>query len=1386
MGTLSKTFILFGILSSAFLEQIGALKLRRALTYDDYSNKTAMQYSGYSEPRDKIPRNLMNLGLTYSKQDGFGYSSGGSNAGNGDTVFPGIPPKDSPQAVMGIVNKLLADPGMRACDSNLYDQQCVIARKQLEEYMFRILQTMEYSMPSAFTNLIELFRRLRLAEMQVQSLNLTLNGDGVTPGLVKKMDILNTVNSQEEARMDAAYQNVQDVVSQRRDLMYREQYRLTQLDKNAERTLKDVSSQLVRVNTAKANIALSKVRRDMANAITDTASQAEKVGADWSEGLNELEARYRDWYDDTTSVIGVETDAAKAGTDDAKTLSRLMRATLDVVGKEAALVAQNEQRDWQGNADRMLREAATSESKAFNDKHYQVAMDTVNQTFGDLFQTMNTAAFNRETPMRNVKNLADSLVPWLKAELKSAMSDVFDAAGSLFKTGDSKAKFLAQMAADIGKLVADQKLKAQTGADLGNDAIRQLQVEYDYAIGKAADAANQTASQVKSDVSKLIGDYGNELSTMSSDSSQTASDMKDSASAKTADLSAQAGSTSLASADSLSSGTDAASTSGALNNAQLKSVLDTAVSTLETHADALNAALVDSKSTVGEISASTGADTANMVGNLQDQISGSTSEFGVQTQQVQVNLEDYMKAFLGDTMTNAQAFSGTNTDASNAIGAMNEYASNVNTRIADLGSQIQSAALAMNESIANLDATLPSEPALMNSSVDSANSVLSSGVTSQVDEYMTMLANALSGTNSSLMDQLGVVQYAVNAQLEDAQDTIGGMQVNQSALVSEMAHILGQLTDLPVPGTEGSAKILLNKQMGLATVSLIQTLRNQTKMFSNKASGLQSDVRNLVQNKTDQLVHAISESANSLSQTLGTSRDSILNLSTLTHDVLNEIVLRTNQSKLRFDDFGFRVNSSQSGLVNVGQRARDLLVNTQSRIQDITNRVIQVLTEKTHYAVNATDSAKNNSWAVVDSAIEKVQQGPQTLSHFAANGTVNVDDFKAFIDSQAQSFHNRIADALHALGTTILRRKAAIEHQFVRSSMNLTQSEWKLFDILTGVSKSLTRDANSSDDQWSQAQARLDQHRSMVASQLAKLTNKMNANYAKLQLIARKHQLGVDQKLAKYLASLGSDLSQSDANLSAAFDFFKGSADSSTAWTNNAKRAYSISGMLRNLSLRNQGRLQGLLEKVTSGQMSFQDALAEARKIDLDGIQSANDAVSLLMGSMIDYQQALYRAFGDSGDRLNASVVAINHILDTRAPDVLINVGVVSNASDSLAQHLNDFLTYSQSQLAQDSLTVADIQTAMEQNRTAVNLLIGDIKSRIDTIEGEMKANELDYENWIDGVIADELQKADTKGRQLQQKLGVSPSSFVQDLNAVHPYKLQLELEEIRRRAQRT
>ena len=55
--------------------------------------------------------------------------------------------------------------------------------------------------------------------------------------------------------------------------------------------------------------------------------------------------------------------------------------------------------------------------------------------------------------------------------------------------------------------------------------------------------------------------------------------------------------------------------------------------------------------------------------------------------------------------------------------------------------------------------------------------------------------------------------------------------------------------------------------------------------------------------------------------------------------------------------------------------------------------------------------------------------------------------------------------------------------------------------------------------------------------------------------------------------------------------------------------------------------------------------------------------------------------------------------------------------------------------------------------------MLGDIKNKLESFEGDIKSNQLDYETWINSVIADELGKEKLKEQELKSKLNITEAS---------------------------
>jgi hypothetical protein len=669
---------------------------------------------------------------------------------------------------------------------------------------------------------------------------------------------------------------------------------------------------------------------------------------------------------------------------------------------------------------------------------------------------------------------------------------------------------------------------------------------------------------------------------------------------------------------------------------------------------------------------------------------------------------------------------------------------------------------------------------LVNSTLSSARSSLNGSLAAGVFQSTQNLRSLVHSAERSLSDQIdGLLRLIV----ERVQR---GNRVDPGTLdyVRKAYSILQAIRSLSLQDTGSQERNLLNAQKNAATANIVKRVRNNLAGFLSKALGIQDDMSEVIQARNDKEASLIAVLAASLADELNRRRSNLTSLANGADTIIANVSESVGNSRFNFEKFNQRINTSETDLYSLSERAYKLMLETQTKTADMISRINTVLADRVEAAANRTAEVSADTQRRIESSVDEVKNSPNTVTQFVTNGSDRLLAFRDVLQQQAEKLHQMTVEMLTSAGVTINDIKAAASSAILRGDLSLSESEESVFNVLLGISDSLGSGSNTSDNLWTRATAELDEHRAEVAQQLSKLNERFIANKGKLELMAAKKDLIVNKKLAKFLDSLGADLSSEDVNLNSASQKFK-AALNGESWTDNSKQVYSVSGMLRNLSLKNQGRLQGLLERVVSGHMTFSDALREARKIDLGSIQSSSDAAGYLVGSMIDYQQSLYRAFGDANQRLNATVANISTYIDSRGPGLLFNLDDVSNSSARLDAQVTAFSNQTATVLAENLDEIALLQDQIEQNQTAINLLIGDLRNRIDQLEGEMKTNQLNYETWIDSVIAEELSKAEQKGQALKRKLDVtdSPTSSLAQIDRPDEIaELTMELKEVVRR----
>ena len=1301
------------------------------------------------------PANLMALGETYSKESGFGYSDTRNNTSK-TPVYLGTPPKDTPRAILEIVSNLMSSPGLQSCSSDIDAPGCAVARELLEKQMYAILETMVYTTPERLTNIRSLFRKLDLAERQLAKMRATVLGEGSIPGLQKNIALLGDSITQFDAKAEGAYGNIIKVMSDRRALMESEKTRLSDLEKNAKSTLEQYSKRLIAANARKAAARLNSVMKSIGKSLSDFGNQANYMSSDWSSGLDELDRGYTTWLNDTTTLLDLERGVADTARDDARVLSKSMNSTAKISSQQVLAAAASEQGTWQRLADASLKTAAKTKQKRTEDKSQEI-LQAVNSTIGELVQEMNGFEFKRYPVSKQLRLAVDSFIPWGSARVKAAVSDSLDEASSLSK--NLKSIYLSQKIDEISKSISDQTSQVLAQGQMVKDSIAATSLNMGQTVSAAATAAAEDVGQIKSDAEKSVSRFGDELQSTGQSMRENADSIKDSGMSGVASIQIDSAESMLAGANGLVDATDSVLTGSALNNAKLKSITDAVSHTLSGSSRTLTAALMDERDTLNEITAATSADTLAQMDSLT-------------VKPVVLDIPSAGTDLSKTIQENQREYSNSVVDGQEAISRVSTVSKSLQAQLTSAASGISESSQDDKSTVSRLLSSMATQESMVNSSIAGAQSVLASQLS--LLRNPSELFKQVEGLSQALKDDIRAVLKVIGEKIQDSKFSVADTKVK---LIDDVAQLGVLLNAIDPRADSGAYSNAVKSEKNLEAIEFIRKVRNISQYISGKFGAVESDIDAQIRAKSGSVESEISKSGNSVLSRLEKDQEQLLSQSNDTDSLLERVSVNTGTVEREFEKFNQRINTSRTDLGTISDGAASLLYQTNQDVSSILGRVLQGLAQQVSHVKTVSTNASVESESRIDRAIQSVDESSEVTSDYASDASVQFKSAQDMIQQESENHHQRMLQAIKSVDRTVTDIRRSLLFAIASDRSAVSEAQIQVLKALSGL-------PDGTDGLMGNVRGEIDQHRKEVSNQLIEISKRLGVQLEKLKLLAAQKELGADTKLLSFISSLEQEIGGSEANLNASRDFFLGALKGDRS-AESGKQVYSLSGMLRNMSLKNRGKLQALLQQVSSGQITIEEAVTQARSVDINSIKNTNDAVSLLIAAMMDYQQNLYRVFGDSQARLDNTTSSINTYLDAHIPATLANLDQVSQSSSNTSQAISDLSNTTDITLQNDSDQIAQIENKMEQNRTAINIMLGDIGNQIDLLEGEMKTDQLDFENWIDSKIAQELGKAHEKAENLKQSLNltssVSSSSLVELREAD---ALSMEIRELGRRSQ--
>ena len=1327
--------------------------------YSDYKSGTAKQLSGYGTDLSHT-RNLARVGQTYSTDSGFGYTAASGNSADVAPPFIGVRPTETPESILARLNQMVNDPNFAACGSNPSDNTCVMARNNMEQMMANAHASMDFTIPNTFAQMIEWYKQLNLAEAQVKMLNTTLLGNPATPaksrsGLSKLVDTLNTAITQLDTRADGAYQAVMDTEGTRRDLFDSEIARLTEKDRTAQASISAMSAKMLTGNSYQVLKSLSSVVYDLGESLESVTQDAGDITDDYESGLDALTTDYANFKSDIDDTLAAMKTATDSDREAARSMANVLNATYKGTQKMVELTAQGTKKDFSTAADKMFQQAADKFNLNFG-KVFSDLQKAQNSSNDNWRLSMGQSAVNLGLKITAMKAAAKAVLPWATGQLNKTLDTALGQGSNLGATGSFKALYLAQVAADSLKLAADAGSKAGETRRLHRDRLNQLRITNDENIGSIANQTGAVFGTITRSVANAVTGLASDVKEMAGAASNSAAAINAGASAQAANLTVLASGNAVAGATGLGDASDAAAAAAALSAARLAAVTDSASSAVNASSSAIENALLTGKDVAGEIKSSA----SSAVSAAETSLAQTASV--TNTSQVQSKLSDAVTDLTNSVVTESGNMNAGTKDAESAMTAVEAAQTATAAGVTAANATVPAAAAGLHAASSELTGLINGTESAISSTASGASASFNRSLMSGFASFLAGITGQLSGTAGSAQNDMADVQSVIQDQVLGAKNESTQIIRKDARLGLELANVLDQLNGgaSATIGTVGSIIPALLANRNAAAAREMLDLTQIRSLLDRRTGNITADVAADADRQANQTVAVLQRMVDPLMIDLIEKRDKLLDVDKDENRIVNKLLNQVDTAHQSLDKFRSASSDIQYSLDQMSDGLDAKITAVHGNESAIVARVMDAL-------ASATRSAGNTTGVAISDVVEKLGAATDilksTAGDVAVQANIAAESFKAFqsiSDGLALKSHLAFVHTATSVGESLVDRLGTVQAQQVLDSMNLTDSERDVFNELVDTTNSVQGGSDAQMRFWHELQARLAQHQNNVSILINKTDAKIDKQFQDLQVAAGRKALGYAQYIQGLVDQVNPDLKISESNLTSSFGRFRlGQSGQPGNWADDAKRSYSLKSLLRNLSVKNQARLSQIVEQFEAGGLTLDDAIKAARQVNLGDINSVQDAAGLLANSMEEYRGALFTAFIDSGANMDNATAYIDEEVTNMTSQLVMGLDTLGQETDSVNAQASFFANSSDAMLAADSSTVASLQDAIQQNQTAVNEMLGDLKNQISVLEGDMNSKEIDFESWIDSVIADEIGKAQRKADSLKAQLRAANST---------------------------
>ena len=1333
------------------------LKDTRPLTSNKPPNSGESTKAEYTDADQRYsPQNLANslargamaAGLQYDPQNGYRWldfepSSAASPQTSGPAWF-GLMPSLSPEAAVLRLNQLLSDSRFTDCGSDANSGPCKAAREESEKLMVTIMDSIDVTRPNSIAMIANWAKQLDLARTQVGILNATLRGDPVMKsGLLSKVATLQTeAIPQFDSLLTTAYNNVLAANDQRRALFVSEQDRLTNEQKTGAASVQTLAAKMARVNLAKAGTELFKSTSKYGAAVFEAGAGATEMIRDVASGLSDLRKRYSEWGDEYLGMLDDLRGQGKSVVAEARGDARLMNATFKGTEQLLLMAAKRQGKDRTVDVKKMFVSAGKSANSTISKFELAASRNSTN-AFLDAGQALNNTIYDSGPVLVDLGQKSTNLLQQGLSSINGTIENALQSANSLAANANLKAIYMDQLGEDVAKLGSDSATAVSKSASLVDDLRAELLGSFLSNYSEVADVSADLFGNIVKTVAGGIEGLQSDLGKIANGSLAAAAAIKASSDQSTSALAGRAATDSTNTVSSFSAANLAIRSLLGLTDAKLKLSSDSSGSSLSDSARILQSAMAAEGDSVGEIAAAARQDSelakSRIGGQISTAFTNSNAQLDRQSESLLASVSEYQASTMAES---SEAKTGVR-DARNANSAADMALQRVAGQFEDANTIVSSLTDKGNSDFETMMRQLAGQDSLIGDTRKAVETGLSTAAQSQLSAYAAELARLTTG--SLLGAQIRSTKDVLKQRMEANRPLFHAPAVD--GIVKELQSISGlerQLAPVLLALRNNETGYLLGRlrEASVAMATRMDSARTEEiEGFNADLASTQQAVARMGNATEIQLKEWIAG-------TLGELGDA--------KKILHAISVRPNP----MPEISAAVDRIKASFAKLTQSSDAFATNARANQTLAIASALEYLANKTKAMMGRKSSSEGDER--IDQIRAALDAARKTLADVLTNSSAQMQKMERLSNSRAEFVHGRFLDVVKSLGVAVVDTKTRIAEKEHQASIAATEKQRMLLSQLSALLAGLG-------DSDSSVSSKIAAASLGISAQLARADSDSDSALQRATSGDLQNAISAENSIDTHINQIGPDLSQSEAVLAQASSELQSTPV-------DRSQAYKLQGLLGQLSDRSKQRVLTIMRNLDLGNLSLDDAIAQARQLDLSHINSVDDALVLLAVSAHAYQAAVNQAFAGSQERLQATTELVDGRLTYMTQGLLRQVTDLNATNDALETQISQFATNSSSALQNDTAIINAIKNQIETDRTSVSALLSNLAESVDTYEGSLKSNETDYETWVDSTIAKELEVANVKAQALRA------SSLLQrkaNSKSVHLHAFERDMHEL-------